>query len=66
MAAECGNPYAQYLLGRLYLGGDGVPQDKDAAYDWFQKAQAQGHDYAGFFMDRIERQEPPNILLSAT
>ena len=66
MAAEQGNPFAQYLLGRLYLGGDGVPQDKDAAYDWFQKAQAQGHDYAGFFMDRIERQEPPNILLSAT
>ena len=46
-----GNPYAQYLLGKLYLSGDGVPQDKDAAYDWFQKAQAQGHDYAGFFMD---------------
>ena len=43
-----------------------MPQDKDAAYDWFQKAQAQGHDYAGFFMDRIERPEPPNILLSAT
>ena len=66
MAAEWGNPYAQYLLGKLYLSGDGVPQDKDAAYDWFQKAQAQGHDHAGFFMDRIERQEPPNILLSAT
>ncbi|MEI3131808.1 MAG: MobP3 family relaxase [Oscillospiraceae bacterium] len=48
MAAEWGNPYAQYLLGKLYLSGDGVPQDKDAAYDWFQKAQAQGHDYAGF------------------
>ena len=66
MAAECGNPYAQYLLGKLYLGGDGVPQDKDAAYDWFQKAQAQGHDYAGFFVGRIERPEPPNVLLSAT
>ena len=66
MAAEWGNPYAQYLLGKLCLSGDGAPQDKDAAYDWFQKAQAQGHDYAGFFMDRIERPEPPNILLSAT
>ena len=66
MAAECGNPYAQYLLGKLCLSGDGVPKDKDAAYDWFQKAQAQGHDYAGFFMDRIERPEPPNVLLSAT
>ena len=66
MAAECGNPYAQYLLGKLYLSGDGVPQDKDAAYDWFQKAQAQGHEYAGFFMDRIERPESPNVLISAT
>ena len=66
MAAEWGNPYAQYLLGKLYLSGDGVPQDKDAAYEWFQKAQAQGHDYAGFFVDRIERPEPPNVLLAAT
>ena len=66
MAAEQGSPYAQYLLGKLCLSGDGVPQDKDAAYDWFQKAQAQGHEYAGFFVDRIERPEPPNILLSAT
>ena len=66
MAAEWGNPYAQYLLGKLCLSGDGVPQDKDAAYDWFQKAQAQGHDYAGFFVDRIERPESPNVLLSAT
>ena len=66
MAAEQGNPYAQYLLGKLYLSGDGVPQDKDAAYDWFQKAQAQGHEYAGFFMDRIERPEPSNVLISAT
>ena len=66
MAAEQGNPYAQYLLGKLYLSGDGVPKDKDAAHDWFQKAQVQGHDYAGFFMDRIERPEPPNVLLSAT
>ena len=66
MAAEQGNPFAQYLLGKLYLSGDGVPQDKDAAYDWFQKAQAQGHNYAGFFMDRIERPEPPNVLISAT
>ena len=31
MAAEQGNPYAQYLFGKLYLSGDGVPKDKDAA-----------------------------------
>ena len=63
---QAGNLHAQYLLGKLCLGGDGVPQDRDAAYDWFQKAQAQGHDYAGFFIDRIERPESPNVLLSAT
>ena len=51
---------------QLYDFVYGVPQDKDAAYDWFQKAQAQGHDYAGFFVDRIERPESPNVLLSAT
>lgn len=32
-------------------------------------AEQNGHEYAGYFLDRMERQEevpPPNILLSAT
>ena len=68
-AANDGNAYAQYLLGKLTLMGEGVLKDTDAAYEWFAAARANGHAYAGYFLDRMERQEevpPPNILLSAT
>ena len=48
--------------------GEGVPKDMDVAYEWFAEAKQNGHSYAGFFMDRIERREqrPPAVLLSAT
>ncbi len=68
-AAEQANPCAQYLLGKLYLMGEGVPKDKESAQYWFSVAERNGHAYAGYFLDRMERQEdlpPPNILLSAT
>ena len=62
------NAYAQYLLGKLTLMGEGVPKDMDAAYEWFAAARDNGHAYAEFFMKRMERgeQEPPSVLLSAT
>ena len=67
-AANDGNAYAQYLLGKLTLMGEGIPKDMGAAYEWFAAAWDNGHAYAEFFMKRMERgeQEPPNILLSAT
>ena len=49
--------------------GEGVLKDTDAAYEWFAAARDNGHTYAGYFLDRMERQEdlpPPNMLLSAT
>ena len=66
--AEDGDAYAQYLLGKLTLMGEGVPKDMDAAYEWFAAARDNGHAYAEFFMKRMERgeQEPPSVLLSAT
>ena len=69
-AAEQTNLYAQqYLLGKLYLMGEGVLKDKESAQYWFSMAERNGHAYAGYFLDRMERQDdlpPPNILLSAT
>lgn len=49
--------------------GEGIPKDKEAAQYWFSVAEQNGHEYAGYFLDRIERQEevpPPSVLLSAT
>ena len=65
-AANNGSGYAQYLLGKLYLMGEGVQQDTDTAYQWFTKACCGGHTYAGMFMDRIERgeQRPPSVMLA--
>ena len=48
--------------------GEGVPKDTDAAYEWFVAAQENGHAYASFFVDRIDRgeQHPPSVMLAAT
>jgi len=37
------DPRAEYVLGKRYLNGDGVPQDYRAARDWFLAAADQGH-----------------------
>ena len=41
--ASQGNASAQYNLGVMYYKGDGVPQDRYKATEWFQKAANQGH-----------------------
>lgn len=40
--AEDGWPDAQAILGRLYYIGMGVPQNYQAAHEWFKRAAAQG------------------------
>jgi TPR repeat protein len=41
--AEGGDPEAQYQLGVLFLLGDQVEQDPDAAYRWLAKAASLQH-----------------------
>ncbi len=41
--AEQGGASAQYLLGKGYLEGNGVPQHYKQAAKWFRKAAEQGH-----------------------
>ena len=36
------NPNVQYMLGRMYLHGRGVPKDETTALGWFQKSADQG------------------------
>jgi uncharacterized protein len=40
--AEAGNATAQYLLGSLYVEGNGVEHDDATAFVWFQRAANQG------------------------
>lgn len=65
-AAQEGNQYAQYTLGKLYLTGEDVSQDREQAYSWFWEAASQGNEYAQFFLDHINDNRSPNVLLSAT
>ena len=65
-AAQEGNQYAQYTLGKLYLTGKDVSRDREQAYSWFWESASQGNEYAQFFLDHINDNRSPNVLLSAT
>ena len=65
-AAQEGNQYAQYTLGKLYLTGEDVARDREQAYSWFWESASQGNEYAQFFLDHINDNRSPNVLLSAT
>ncbi|KWT65240.1 hypothetical protein APY04_2989 [Hyphomicrobium sulfonivorans] len=40
--AQQGSPFAQFLLGHMYLSGQDKPQDYAAAYLWFSRSAASG------------------------
>ena len=42
-SAEQGDAEAQYLLGGMYHLGNGVPENYDAAINWYRKAAEQGY-----------------------
>ena len=65
-AAEKGNQYAQYALGKLYLCGDDVPRDKEKAVFYLQASAAQGNVYAQFFLDHLDSFRHPSAFLAAT
>ncbi len=46
--AERGNARAQYVLGHMYINGEGVIQNDKEAATWFRKAAEQGHEGAQF------------------
>lgn len=43
LAANQGDPKAQFSLGLIYDNGRGVPQDFVEAAKWYRKAARQGH-----------------------
>ena len=45
-AAEAGDAKAQFALGQLLEGGDGLPKDIVAAAHWFEQSARQGYAYA--------------------
>ena len=65
-AAEQGNEYAQYTLGKLYLQGEDVEQNTEQAEYWLAQAAYQGNEYAQFFLDHMDEQRKPSVVLAAT
>ena len=65
-SAQQDNQYAQYALGKLYLSGQDVARDPEQAYNWFWESAAQGNEYAQFFLEHINDNRSPSVLLSAT
>lgn len=52
-AAQAGDAEAQYMMGRLYSLGDGVPSDFVQAWVWFDRAARQGHGLAAEARDSL-------------
>ena len=51
--AEHGNADAQLILGKMYMGGQGVLKDLDQAIKWFKASATQGNAEAQFFLGSV-------------
>jgi uncharacterized protein len=49
-AATAGDRRAMYVLGQMYEGGLGGPQDYQQARQWYEKAAAAGHQDAMYHL----------------
>ena len=54
-AAEQGDAFAQFSLGRRYFAGEGVPENDVTAYAWFNIAQANGNKNSMAAKDMIAK-----------
>jgi hypothetical protein len=62
--ADQGDAYGELRMGLRYRDGDGVPQDRDKAREWLQKAADQGDPDAATALSQLAR--PKNLVSSAS
>lgn len=55
-AAEDGNSYAEYQLGRIYLFGNGVRADREKGLEYLQASAVHGNEYAANLIQTIQQQ----------
>ena len=55
-AAAGGDAIAQFNIGVNYGTREGLPKDEARAFEWFQKAAAQGSDKAQFLVGKMYAQ----------
>ena len=54
LAAEQGNTYAEYQLGKLYCFGQGVPQNLEAGMEWLKSSASHGNEYASALLEKVQ------------
>ena len=54
LAAEQGNTYAEYQLGKIYCFGQGVPQNLEVGMEWLKASASHGNEYAAQLMEKVE------------
>lgn len=54
LAAEQGNSYAEYQLGKLYCFGQGVPQNLEVGTDWLRASASHGNASAAELLERVQ------------
>ena len=52
-AAEHGNQYAPYRLGKLFLSGEQVKKNLNMAVKWFEKAASAGNPFAHYALGKL-------------
>jgi uncharacterized protein len=64
-AAMQGDRMSQQELGKMYLSGEGVPQNYIEAYKWFSLAAAQGYPFAATDRDNVSQEMTPEQIAEA-
>ena len=54
LAAEQGNSYAEYQLGKIYCFGQGVPQDLEVGMEWLKASASHGNEYASALLEKVQ------------
>ena len=54
LAAEQGNSYAEYQLGKIYCFGLGVPQNLEVGMEWLKASASHGNEYALALLEKVQ------------
>ena len=54
LAAEQGNSYAEYQLGKIYCFGQGMPQNLELGIEWLKASASHGNAYASALLEKVQ------------
>ena len=64
-AAENGNSYAEYMLGKMYLYGNGVEKDTNLALSYLNLSAEHGNPYAAQLLYNLSHSKNPSVTMAA-